>query len=57
MVRIRDAWANRKLTICARSFKALPQARRSNWWSICARRRGMKARKHDAEDLGQAKFI
>jgi DNA-binding transcriptional LysR family regulator len=25
MVRIRDGWANRKLTICARSFKALPR--------------------------------
>jgi DNA-binding transcriptional LysR family regulator len=25
MIRIRDAWANRKLTICARSFKALPR--------------------------------
>jgi DNA-binding transcriptional LysR family regulator len=25
MVRIRDAWANRKLVICARSFKALPR--------------------------------
>ena len=24
-VRLRDAWANRKLTICARSFKALPR--------------------------------
>src|SRR5882757_3117187 len=25
-IRIRDAWANRRLTICARSFKALPRA-------------------------------
>ncbi|MBR0793824.1 LysR family transcriptional regulator [Bradyrhizobium jicamae] len=25
MIRIRDAWANRRLTICARSFKALPR--------------------------------
>jgi DNA-binding transcriptional LysR family regulator len=25
MVRIRDAWANRKLVICARSFKSLPR--------------------------------
>ena len=25
MIRIRDFWANRKLTICARSFKALPR--------------------------------
>jgi DNA-binding transcriptional LysR family regulator len=25
MIRIRDGWANRKLTICARSFKALPR--------------------------------
>lgn len=25
IVRIRDAWANRKLVICARSFKALPR--------------------------------
>ena len=25
VVRIRDAWANRKLVICARSFKALPR--------------------------------
>jgi DNA-binding transcriptional LysR family regulator len=25
MIRLRDAWANRKLTICARSFKALPR--------------------------------
>jgi DNA-binding transcriptional LysR family regulator len=24
-IRIRDAWANRRLTICARSFKALPR--------------------------------
>jgi DNA-binding transcriptional LysR family regulator len=24
-VRIRDAWANRRLVICARSFKALPR--------------------------------
>ena len=24
-VRIRDSWANRKLVICARSFKALPR--------------------------------
>jgi DNA-binding transcriptional LysR family regulator len=24
-VRIRDGWANRKLVICARSFKALPR--------------------------------
>jgi hypothetical protein len=23
--RIRDSWANRKLVICARSFKALPR--------------------------------
>ena len=27
-VRIRDAWANRKLVICARSFKALPRPAR-----------------------------
>jgi DNA-binding transcriptional LysR family regulator len=26
MIRIRDPWANRKLTICARSFKSLPRA-------------------------------
>jgi hypothetical protein len=25
MIRIRDAWANRKLVICARSFKTLPR--------------------------------
>jgi DNA-binding transcriptional LysR family regulator len=25
MIRIRDTWANRKLTICARSFKSLPR--------------------------------
>jgi DNA-binding transcriptional LysR family regulator len=25
MIRIRDPWANRKLTICARSFKTLPR--------------------------------
>ena len=25
VVRIRDAWANRRLAICARSFKALPK--------------------------------
>jgi hypothetical protein len=25
MVRIRDAWANRKLVICSRSFKSLPR--------------------------------
>jgi DNA-binding transcriptional LysR family regulator len=25
MIRIRDPWANRKLTICARSFSALPR--------------------------------
>ena len=25
LVRLRDAWANRKLVICARSFKALPR--------------------------------
>jgi hypothetical protein len=25
MVRIRDPWANRRLTICARSFKTLPR--------------------------------
>jgi hypothetical protein len=24
-VRIRDTWANRKLVICARSFKSLPR--------------------------------
>jgi DNA-binding transcriptional LysR family regulator len=28
MLRIRDGWANRKLTICARSFKALPRPAR-----------------------------
>jgi DNA-binding transcriptional LysR family regulator len=28
IVRIRDAWANRKLVICARSFKALPRPTR-----------------------------
>jgi len=28
-LRIRDAWANRKLVICARSFKALPRAAKS----------------------------
>jgi hypothetical protein len=27
-IRIRDAWANRKLVICARSFKALPRPAR-----------------------------
>jgi hypothetical protein len=25
LVRIRDPWANRKLAICARSFRALPK--------------------------------
>ena len=25
IVRIRDSWANRKLVICARSFKTLPR--------------------------------
>jgi DNA-binding transcriptional LysR family regulator len=25
MIRIRDSWANRKLAICARSFKTLPR--------------------------------
>jgi len=25
MIKIRDAWANRKLAICARSFKTLPR--------------------------------
>jgi hypothetical protein len=25
LVRIRDPWANRKLVICARSFRALPK--------------------------------
>ncbi len=25
MIRIRDSWANRKLVICARSFKSLPR--------------------------------
>jgi hypothetical protein len=25
MVRIRDGWANRRLAICARSFKTLPR--------------------------------
>jgi DNA-binding transcriptional LysR family regulator len=25
MIRIRDFWANRKLVICARSFKTLPR--------------------------------
>jgi DNA-binding transcriptional LysR family regulator len=25
VVRIRDSWANRRLAICARSFKALPK--------------------------------
>jgi hypothetical protein len=25
LVRIRDPWANRRLVICARSFKALPR--------------------------------
>jgi hypothetical protein len=25
MVRLRDAWANRRLVICARSFKTLPR--------------------------------
>ncbi|MCP1745755.1 hypothetical protein ABIF65_007432 [Bradyrhizobium japonicum] len=24
-IRIRDGWANRRLTICARSFKSLPR--------------------------------
>jgi hypothetical protein len=24
-IRIRDAWANRRLAICARSFKTLPR--------------------------------
>jgi DNA-binding transcriptional LysR family regulator len=28
-IRIRDAWANRKLVICARSFKALPRPAKS----------------------------
>jgi DNA-binding transcriptional LysR family regulator len=28
MIRIRDPWANRKLTICARSFKSLPRPAR-----------------------------
>jgi len=28
MIRIRDAWANRKLVICARSFKTLPRPAR-----------------------------
>ena len=37
-LRIRDPWANRKLAICARSFRAC-RGRRSNWSSICARRR------------------
>jgi DNA-binding transcriptional LysR family regulator len=27
-IRIRDAWANRRLVICARSFKALPRPAR-----------------------------
>src|SRR5258706_7947536 len=31
MIKIRDPWANRKLTICARRFKSLP-LRPSNWW-------------------------
>jgi hypothetical protein len=26
VVRIRDSWANRKLVICARSFRSLPRA-------------------------------
>jgi hypothetical protein len=25
MIKIRDAWADRKVVICARSFKALPR--------------------------------
>jgi hypothetical protein len=25
MIRIRDSWANRRLAICARSFKTLPR--------------------------------
>jgi hypothetical protein len=25
MIRIRDVWANRRLAICARSFKTLPR--------------------------------
>jgi DNA-binding transcriptional LysR family regulator len=25
LIRLRDPWADRKLTICARSFKALPR--------------------------------
>jgi hypothetical protein len=25
MIKIRDRWANRRLAICARSFKALPR--------------------------------
>jgi hypothetical protein len=28
MLRIRDPWANRKLTICARDFKMLPRPAR-----------------------------
>jgi hypothetical protein len=28
MIKIRDAWANRKLAICARSFKTLPRPAR-----------------------------
>jgi DNA-binding transcriptional LysR family regulator len=28
IVRIRDGWANRKLVICSRSFKALPRPAR-----------------------------
>ena len=36
MVRIRDAWANRKLVICARSFKSLPRPAKL-LWSICGR--------------------
>src|SRR5260370_42639147 len=28
MIRIRDPWANRKLAICARSFKTLPRPAR-----------------------------
>jgi DNA-binding transcriptional LysR family regulator len=26
MIRIRDPWANRRLAICARSFKSMPRA-------------------------------
>jgi hypothetical protein len=25
MIRLRDSWANRRLTICARSFRELPR--------------------------------